>query len=229
MASSILRSVAVVITLVTSAQIQSQTAVLYDFTFDVAPSLRQELPKYDGAGRAKGNYVRGEWVPETTRETLNSRYVESICETLTAALIDVYGYEDVHIMYPGALSMTVHPSRMDGFPKASLKKAVKRNPSDNYIQCEIALKGRSSGTLVVMNKQREASLKVNAEITLTAFRQDGTIEDLKSIKINDLMSAFAENRVVSLEDEFTRVLGAGYLSQSDMERLFLASLQSLLR
>jgi hypothetical protein len=43
------------------------------------------------------------------------------------------------------------------------------------------------------------------------------------------MSAFDENRVVRLEDEFTRVLGAGYLSQSDMERLFLASLQSLLR
>jgi hypothetical protein len=208
---------------------QSQTAVLFDFTFDVAPGLRQELPKYDGAGRAKGNYVRGEWVPETTRETLNSRYVESICETLTAALIDVYGYEDVHIIYPGPMSMTVHPSRMDGFPKASLKKAVKRNPSDTYIQCEITLKGSSSGTLVVMNKQREASLKVNAEITLTAFRQDGTIENLQSIKMSDLIAAFDENRVVRLEDEFTRVFGAGYLSQSDMERIFLASLQNLLR
>ena len=226
---SLLRPAALVLSILVCTQMQSQSAVLFDFTFDVAPSLRQELPKYDGAGRAKGNYVRGEWVPETTRETLNSRYVESICLTLKTALTDVYGFDDVHIMYPGPMSMTVHPSRMDGFPKASLKKAVKRNPSDTYIQCEITLKGRSSGTLVVMNKQREASLKVNAEITLTAFRQDGTIENLQSIKMSDLIAAFDENRVVRLEDEFTRVFGAGYLSQSDMERIFLASLQNLLR
>jgi hypothetical protein len=68
-----------------------------------------------------------------------------------------------------------------------LKEAVKRNPSKIYIQCETALKGRSSGTLVVMNKQRAVSLKVNAEITLTALRHDGTIEDLKSVKISDLI------------------------------------------
>ena len=226
---SLLRPIALILSILVCTQIQSQTAALFDFTFDIAPALRQELPKYDGSGRAKGNYLRGEWVPETTRQTLNSRYVESICETLKTALLDVYGYDDVNIMYPGALSMTVHPSRMDGFPKASLKKAVKRNPSDISIQCDITLKGRASGTLVVMNKQREASLKVNAEITLTAFRQDGTIENLQSIKMSDLIAAFDENRVVRLEDEFTRVFCAGYLSQSDMERIFLASLQNLLR
>ena len=105
---SLLRPAALVLSILVCTQMQSQSAVLFDFTFDVAPSLRQELPKYDGAGRAKGNYVRGEWVPETTRETLNSRYVESICLTLKTALTDVYGFDDVHIMYPGPLSMTVH-------------------------------------------------------------------------------------------------------------------------
>ena len=80
-----------------------------------------------------------------------------------------------------------------------------------------------------MNKQREPSLKVNAEITLTAYRQDGTFDNLQSFKMSDLIAAFVENRVVRLKGEFTRVAGAGYLSQSVMERMFLASLQNLLR
>ena len=209
-------------------QFNAQSAAIYDFSFDVAPALRNELPKYDAAGRAKGEYVRGEWVPETVRETLSSRYVTSICETLQAALIETYGYEEVAILYPGNLSMTVHPSRMNGFPKWSLKKSMKKHAANHYVECQIQIKGRSSGTLIVMNKQREASLKFAINIQLTVYDTDGNIIDEKSIAISDFTREFKDSHVARLEDEFTRVLGIGHLSQSDMERLFLSSLQQLL-
>ncbi len=209
-------------------QLNAQSAAIYAFSFDVAPTLLKELPKYDAAGRAKGEYVRGEWVPETVRETLSSRYVTSICETLQAALIDVYGYEEVAILYPSNLSMTIHPSRMNGFPKWSLKKSMKKHASNHYVECKIEFKGRSSGTLIVMNKQREASLKFAINIQLTVYDTDENIIDEKSIAITDFTREFTDIHVARLEDEFTRVLGIGHLSQSDMERLFLSSLQQLL-
>ena len=224
-----MRAITLLFAIALSNPIISQTAVIFDFNFDVAPSLRQQLPKYDLTGNIKGHYVGQNWVEDTTRETLNADYVESICETLQAALLDVYGFDTIAIAYPKGLSINVDPSRMDGFPKYSLKKASKRHDVDYFIECTVSLKGRSSGYMVVMNKQREASLKVNAEITVTALRPDGNIEETKSISINDLTTAFDETYVARTEDEYTRVMGAEFLSQSDIERIFLASLQALFR
>ena len=224
-----MRSIPFFSILLCSVPLYSQTAVIYDFNFDVSPSIRQELPALDLMGQPKGHYNGSKWVPETTRETLDARYVSSMCQTLQAAVIDELKFDEVDIAYPQGLSMRVHPSRMDGFPKMNLKKASKQYNVDFFIYCSVVIKGRASGNLVVMNKQREASLKLNAEIAVTVYRPDGNIEETNSIEIKDLTAPFEEHHVAQLEDEFTRVMGVSFLSQSDIEQLFLFSLQKLMR
>lgn len=209
--------------------IQAQDAVISSFRFDVNGSLRADIPKYDRNGTAQGKFVNGQWQAETSKEIMRSTLVHQICETLQAAVTEVYSYESVEIAYPGALAVTVHPSRMNGFPGFSLKKAKKKNPANNYIECEFKINGRSSGSLVVMGKQREPSVKISAEISLSIFDKNGIILDAKNLVIQDFTDEFDGNFVASIEKEFTRIQGVSHLSPSQMEQIFLGSLQRLLR